>query len=77
MITKSVSPKSTGDTNMLKLNEILEAIYYVLAIILSLRELGWLQAASVWYSEILHGSFALASAAMGGGLTLLPHMCTC
>ena len=74
MITKSVSPKSTGDTNMQKLNEILEAISYILAIILSLRELGWLQAAFVWYSEILHGSLALASAAIGGGLTLLPHM---
>jgi len=31
-------------------------------------------AASAWRSETRHGSFARASAAIGGGLTLLPHM---
>lgn len=34
-------------------------------------------AARAWRCSVRHGSLARASAAIGGGLTLLPHMCTC
>ena len=34
-------------------------------------------AATAIASAGIHGSLALASAAIGGGLTLFPHMCTC
>lgn len=77
MTTESVSPKRSGDIKMHNLNEILEAISLILTILLTLKQLGWLQAAFAWRSVIFHGSLALASAAIGGGLTLLPHMCTC
>jgi hypothetical protein len=66
-----------GDTDMQTLNEYLEAISLLLAILVSLKELGWTHAASARLSSILHGSLAFARAAIGGGLTLLPHMWTC
>ena len=62
---------------MQTLNEVLTAISSILAILLYLKKLGWLYAASAWFSTTLQGSLALASAAIGGGLTLLPHIWTC
>ena len=44
---------------------------------------GWIAgvvlsyAATAIASADIHESLALASAAIGGGLTLFPHMCTC
>lgn len=73
-IPEFVSHQRNGDTNMRTLNEILKAISEILAILFYLEQLGWLYAASAWFSTTFHGSFALANAAIGGGLTLFPHM---
>ena len=62
---------------MQTLNDVLKAISSMLVILFYLKKLGWLYAASTWFSTALQGSLALASAAIGGGLTLLPHIWTC